>query len=202
MTEMMALNWKRVDATVERIKRGLKNADKEFEKLNKLVLENLGQMLQLIEDHDQVGRDEAIDDSEVSIILTGIANIESCTQDFMSGKPVEPVIEPIREKEISYLNEKDGPGVEDQQPHNTHLKRAHENLEELKQTTDRKFDSLLKSLSGTMHEVNMRTELQMETTEEVENYLSSIQELLKARLSHSSVQSSKPNYISEPQIQM
>ena len=212
MTEMLAFNWKKVDASVKLINRELSNADKEFEKRNKIVLENLGHLQQLIEDHDEVGRDEAIDDSEGSIRLPGLATVESSKQDFMPGfksasdKSVEPVLESIREKEISYLNEKDGPGLKDQQPQNSLLNRAHENLEELKQTTDRKFDSLLKSLAGAKHEVNLRTELQMERTEEVETYLRYIQEslrdLLQVRLSHSRVQSSRPNYISGPQFQM
>ena len=210
MTEMMALKFKQVDAIVKQIKGELSHADKEFEELNKIVLEKLEHLEWLIKDPDQVGRDEAIDEL-VERIETGYADISlSCPggwdESSEADESVEPVLEPSREKEICYLNERDGPGLEDQQPQNSLLKRANENLEELKQTTDRKFDSLLKSLAGAKHEVNLRTELQMERTEEVETYLRYIQEslrdLLQVRLSHSRVQSSRPNYISGPQFQM
>ena len=214
MAEMMALKWEQVDAIVKQIKGELSYADKEFEELNKIVLEKLKHLEQLIDDPDQVGRDEAIDEL-VERIETGYADISlSCPDHCLyewdeSSEPdesVEPVLEPSREKEICYLNEKDGPGLEDQQPQNSLLKRAHENLEELKKRAHMKFDSVLESLKAAKNEANERMRYQEEKRGRAEIKLRSIQEslkdLLKARLSHSRVQSSMPNYIYEPQIQM
>ena len=209
MAEMMALKWEQVDAIVKQIKEELNHADKEFEELNKIVLEKLKHLEQLINDPDQVGRDEAIDELEERI-ETGYADIYlSCPDHGLSSEPgesVEPVLEPSREKEICYLNEKDGPGLEDQQPQNSLLKRAHENLEELKKRAHGKFDSVLESLKAAKNEANERMRYQEKKRGRVDIKLRSIQEslkdLLKARLSHSRVQSSMPNYIYEPQIQM
>ena len=210
MTEMMALKFKQVDAIVKQIKGELSHADKEFEELNKIVLEKLEHLEWLIKDPDQVGRDEAIDEL-VERIETGYADISlSCPGGWdESSEPdesVEPVLEPSREKEICYLNERDGPGLEDQQPQNSLLKRANENLEELKKSAHGKFDSVLESLNAAKNEANERMRYQEEKRERVEINLRNVQEslkdLLKARLSHSRVQSSMPNYIYEPQIQM
>ena len=210
MTEMMALKFKQVDAIVKQIKGELSHADKEFEELNKIVLEKLEHLEWLIKDPDQVGRDEAIDEL-VERIENGYADISlSCPGGWdESSEPdesVEPVLEPSREKEICYLNERDGPGLEDQQPQNSLLKRANENLEELKKSAHGKFDSVLESLNAAKNEANERMRYQEEKRERVEINLRNVQEslkdLLKARLSHSRVQSSRPNYIYEPQIQM
>ena len=210
MTEMMALKFKQVDAIVKQIKGELSHADKEFEELNKIVLEKLEHLEWLIKDPDQVGRDEAIDEL-VERIETGYADISlSCPggwdESSEADESVEPVLEPSREKEICYLNERDGPGLEDQQPQNSLLKRANENLEELKKSAHGKFDSVLESLNAAKNEANERMRYQEEKRERVEINLRNVQEslkdLLKARLSHSRVQSSRPNYIYEPQIQM
>ena len=210
MTEMMALKFKQVDAIVKQIKGELSHADKEFEELNKIVLEKLEHLEWLIKDPDQVGRDEAIDEL-VERIETGYADISlSCPggwdESSEADESVEPVLEPSREKEICYLNERDGPGLEDQQPQNSLLKRANENLEELKKSAHGKFDSVLESLNAAKNEANERMRYQEEKRERVEINLRNVQEslkdLLKARLSHSRVQSSMPNYIYEPQIQM
>jgi len=205
MTEKMTSNWKRVDEVVERIKGELDNADTEFEKLNHLVLEELRHFENLINDPDQLGRDEAVD-----VIVEEIPDEYegSCLErefDKFYGWD-EPVLEPIREKEISHLNEKDGPGLEDQQPQTSLLKRAQENLEELTQTAERKFTSVLESLKAAENEAKDRMRYQKEKRDRVETNLRNIQEslkdFLKARLSHSGAQSSRPNYICEPQIQM
>ena len=81
----------------------------------------------LINDPDQPARHEAVD------LVDG---------------PRVPVLEPIREKEISHLNKMDGPGLEDQQRQSSLLTRAHEKLEKLMQTADRKFISVLESLEA------------------------------------------------------
>ena len=144
MTEMMASNWEQVDAIVKQIKEELDNADKEFENLNELVLKKLGHLEQLIDDPDQVGLDKGIVEL-VERMEAGYADIAlSCPDRWDerlsdSDASDEPVLEPSREKEISYLNEKDGPGLEDQQPQNSLLKRANDNLEELKLTADQEI---------------------------------------------------------------
>lgn len=199
MTEMMTLNWKQVDAIVKQIKGELENADKEFEKLNKIVLENLEHLEQLINDPDQVGRNESAIDESPDRYMT-MEDMDD-DDDFLFER-----VRPSRYQELLYLIEKDGPGFEDQQPQNSLLEKALENLEELKQTTDRKFDSVLKSLKEAKNEANDRMRYQEQKREKVETNLRNIQEslkdLLKARLSQSSVQSSRPNYITEPQIQV
>ena len=207
----MDLHWLHVDAIVRDMREDLIDASTEFVKLYEMVLIWLSHLQQFINDLDQVGRDEAIDELE-NWIVTGDE-----ISDFLSlanaREPVGPVLhinlDPIREKEISYLNEKDGPGLEDQLPQNSLLKRAHENLEELKQTGDRKLESILDSWKAGKHEASDRMRHQKEKRQRVETDLRNIQELLKdflkARLSHSSVKSSRPtkNDISEPdQIQM
>ena len=215
MTEKMTSNWKQVDAIVERINRELDNADKEFEMLNDIVLEELGHFELLINDPDQAGRDEAIDvleeivQAEYAAITLSCPERESDESDKrneINNLLYEPVLEPIREKEISHLNENDGPGLEDQQPQNSLLKRAHENLEKLKQTADSKFTSVLESLEAAENDAKDRMRYQKEKIERVKINLSHIQEslkdLIKSRLSHSGVQSSRPNYINEPPIQM
>jgi len=211
MTEMMASNWEQVDAIVKQIKEELDNADKEFENLNELVLKKLGHLEQLIEDPDQVGLDKGIVEL-VERMEAGYADIAlSCPDRWDerssdSDASDESVLEPTREKEISYLNEKDGPGLEDQQPQNSLLKRAHDKLEELKLTADRRFDSVLNSLKIAKNEANERMLFQEEKRKRVDTNLSKIQEslkvILKARLSQSGVQSSGPNYIPEAQIQI
>lgn len=206
MAEKMTSNWKKVDAIVERINGELSNADEEFEELNCLVLKELRHFKQLITDPDQLERDEALESIRVKVqgclecgvdmFFTG-EDLEHLVE---SNKP-EPVLEPLREQEICHLNEKDGPGLEDQQPQNSLLKRTHENLEELKQTADSKFTSVLESLELAETEAKKRKRYQKEKRERVETNLRNIQEslkdLLKARLS-----TSMPNDIYEPQIQM
>ena len=205
----MTSNWNSVDEIVELIKGELDNADTEFEILNQLVLEELRHFENLINDPDQLARDEAVDDivEEIQAVYEGISL--SCHADqmlFEVCRRAEPVLEPIREKEISHLNEKDGPGLEDQQPQNSLLKVAHENLEELTQTAESKFTSVLASLKAAKNEARDRLLYQKVKRENVETNLRNIQEslkdLLRARLSHSGVQSSRPNYLREPQIQM
>ena len=202
MTGKMTSNWKRVDEIVERVKGELDNADIEFEKLNHLVLEELGHFESLINDPDQLARDEAVDFVDAGYAGNSLSSPEQGVPDRCD----KPVLEPIREKEISHLNEKDGPGLEDQQPQTSLLKRAHENLEELTQTAERKFTSVLESLKAAENEAKDRMRYQKEKRERVETNLRNIQEslkdFLKARLSHSGAQSSRPNYICEPQIQM
>ena len=206
MVEKMTSNWKKVDAIVERINGELSNTDEEFEELNCLVLKGLRHFEQLITDPDQLERDEALEsffvkvqgglESGVDMFFTG-EDLENLVE---SNKP-EPVLEPLREQEICHLNEKDGPGLEDQQPQNSLLKRTHENLEELKQTADSKFTSVLESLELAETEAKKRKRYQKKKRERVETNLRNIQEslkdLLKARLS-----TSMPNDIYEPQIQM
>ena len=206
MAEKMTSNWKKVDAIVERINGELSNADEEFEELNCLVLKELRHFKQLITDPDQLERDEALESIRVKVqgclecgvdmFFTG-EDLEYLVE---SNKP-EPVLEPLREQEICHLNEKDGPGLEDQQPQNSLLKRTHENLEELKQTADSKFTSVLESLELAETEAKKRKRYQKEKRERVTTNLRNIQEslkdLLKARLS-----TSRPNDMYEPQIQM
>lgn len=191
MTEMMALKFKQVDAIVKQIKGELSHADKEFEELNKIVLEKLEHLEWLIKDPDQVGRDEAIDEL-VERIETGYADISlSCPGGWdESSKPdesVEPVLEPSREKEICYLNERDGPGLEDQQPQNSLLKVAHGKLEKLKQRTNLEFNLVLDSLTEAKDEATKLMQYQEESTERVQIKLRDVQQalkhFLKARLS-------------------
>ena len=159
-------------------------------------MKELRHFKQLITDPDQLERDEALECGVGDIFFTG-EDLEYLVE---SNKP-EPVLEPLREQEICHLNEKDGPGLEDQQPQNSLLKRTHENLEELKQTADSKFTSVLESLELAETEAKKRKRYQKEKRERVETNLRNIQEslkdLLKARLS-----TSMPNDIYEPQIQM
>ena len=191
MTEMMALKFKQVDAIVKQIKGELSHADKEFEELNKIVLEKLEHLEWLIKDPDQVGRDEAIDEL-VERIETGYADISlSCPGGWdESSEPdesVEPVLEPSREKEICYLNERDGPGLEDQQPQNSLLKVAHGKLEKLKQRTNLEFNLVLDSLTEAKDEATKLMQYQEESTERVQIKLRDVQQalkhFLKARLS-------------------
>lgn len=200
MTENMTLNWKRVDAIVERMNGVLNNADKEFEKLNNLVLEDLGHFEKLIEDPDQLKRDEAIDAMMVDLV-------ECAGVEFSFGpEPDESEQDPIRKEEISYLNEKDGPGLADQEPQNSLLKKEQENLKELKQTADTKFESVLQSLETAETDAKTRMLYQKEKRERVQKNLSHFQKLLegfiKDQQTQSGVQSSTPNYVCEPQIQI
>jgi len=203
MTEKMNSNWKKVDAIVERINGELSNEDEEFEQLNFLVLKKLEHFEDLITDPDQLERDEALE----SIFEVGL---ESGVDMFSIGEDLEhfdvcseyePVLEPSREQELSHLNEEDGPGLEDQQPQNSLLKKTHENLEELKQTADSKFTSVLESLELAETEAKKRKRYQKEKREKVETNLRNIQkslkDLIKARPS-----TSRPNDMYEPQIQM
>lgn len=202
MTENMTLNWKRVDAIVERINGVLNNADKEFEKLNNLVLEDLGHFEKLIEDPDQLKRDEAI--------VAMVANLAECAgvepRFPFDPEPDEREQDPIRKEEISYLNEKDGPGLADQQPQNSLLQKEQENLKELKQTADTKFESVLQSLETAETDAKTRMLYQKEKRERVQKNLSHFQKLLegfiKDQQTQSGVQSSRPNYVCEPQIQI
>lgn len=203
MTETMAFNWRQVDAIVRQTKGELSKSSRELGELNKMVSKWLRGLERLIIGLDQVGRDEVIDELE-NWTMTGdkyFGGLEAGVDMFP-----EPWLEPSREEELSYLNEKDGPGLEDQQPQNSLLKRANENLEELKKSAHGKFDSVLESLNAAKNEANERMRYQEEKRERVEINLRNVQEslkdLLKARLSHSRVQSSRPNYIYEPQIQM
>ena len=206
MTEKMTSNWKKVDAIVERINGELSNADEEFEEHNCLVLKELRHFEQLITDPDRLERDEALE----SIFVKSEGGLESAFDMFFTGEDLEylvewsepePVLEPLREQEISHLNEKDGPGLEDQQPQNSLLKKTHENLEELKQTADSKFTSVLESLELAETEAKKRKRYQKEKRERVETNLRNIQkslkDLIKARLS-----TTRPNDMYEPQIQM
>lgn len=206
MTENMNSNWKKVDAIVERINGELSNEGKEFEELNCLVLKELGHFEQLITDPDQLERDEALE----SIFVTLEGEVESEVEMFSIDENLdhfdvccesEPVLEPSREQELSHLNEKDGPGLDDQQPQNSLLKKTHENLEELKQTAESKFTSVLESLELAETEAKKRKRYQKEKRERVETNLRNIQkslkDLIKARLS-----TSRPNDMYEPQIQM
>lgn len=189
MTETMASNWERVETTVKQMKRELSNADKEFQKLNDIVLAKLRHLEQLIEDSDQVGRDEEIVKLETGDVFSAVALWE----------------EPIRMEEIGYRIEP-GPGLEGQQPQYSLLKRGHENLEELNKITDTKFDSFLDTMTVAIYKANDRMRQQEDKTEKVEiklrNFQESLKDRLKARLSHSSVQSSRPSYGCGPQIQM
>ena len=149
MTEMMAFNWERVDAVVEQMEDELTQARSEFITLCRMVSEWIGHLKELIIDLDQGGRqrDEAIDDLGTWTEDRSIRVPTSACVDCDPDEWVEPFLEPIRMKEISALNEKDGPGWEDRQPKDSLLKRAQENLEELKQRAHRKFDSVLMSLT-------------------------------------------------------
>lgn len=207
MTEKMTSNWKKVDAIVERINGELSNADEEFEELSYLVLKELEHFEQLITDPDQLERDEALE----SIFVKLEGGLESGVDMFFTDEEYleylvewsepEPVLEPLREQEIIHLNEKDGPGLEDQQPQSSLLKKTHENLEELKQTADSKFTSVLESLELAETEAKKRKRYQKEKRESVKtnlrNIKKSLKDLIKARLS-----TSRPNDMYEPQIQM
>jgi len=211
MTEMLALNWKQVDEIVTQIEEELNNADKEFENLNELVVKKLGHLEQLMNDPDQVVRDEAIAANEEIIASAYQDIVLSCPyqEDERSSEPealVEPAQEPSKVEELNYLNEKDGPGLEDQQPQNSLLKRAHDNLERLKQTADKKFDLVLQSLKIAKNEANERMRFQEGKRQRVDANLSNIQTslkfLLEDRRSQSGAQPSTPNYIPEPEIQI
>lgn len=200
----MSSNWKKVDTIVERINGELSNADKEFEKLNCLVLKELEDFEQLITDPDQLERDEAL------ILLDFDGVVESAPDIFLPYEDLEyldewsepePVLEPLRKQEISHLNEKDGPGLEDQQPQNSLLKKTHENLEELKQTADSKFTSVLETLELAETEAKKRQRYQKEKREMVETNLRNIRKLLKDLL-QARLSTSRPNDMYEPQIQM
>ena len=64
-----------------------------------------------------VGRDKAIDEREERIETVYADLFLSCPNQWDESsepeEPVEPLLEPIEEEELGYLNEKDGPGVED-----------------------------------------------------------------------------------------
>ena len=175
MTEMMGVNWKQADAIVKQIKGELNNADMEFEKLSKVVMEKLGHLEQLINDPDKVGHDEAIGEK--------LPNGEWAACESSDKRRVP---EPMRVGKVADLIEKDGPPLEDLQPQYSLLKRAQENLEELKQTTGRKFDSVLGSLTAAKNEANDRMRHQKEKREKVEanlrNVEESLKDLLKARI--------------------
>ena len=183
----MTSNWKRVDEIVERVKGELDNADIEFEKLNHLVLEELGHFESLINDPDQLARDEAVDFVDAGYAGNSLSSPEQGVPDRCD----KPVLEPIREKEISHLNEKDGPGLEDQQSQSSLLKRAHENLEELTQTADRKFTSVFESLEAAETKANERMQHQKKKRERVAKKLfifkKSLKDLLKAQWTQSGV---------------
>ena len=201
MTEMMAFNWERVDAVVEQMEDELTQARSEFITLCRMVSEWIGHLKKLIIDLDQGGRqrDEAIDDLGTWTEDRSIRVPTSACVDCDPDEWVEPFLEPIRMKEISALNEKDGPGWEDRQPKDSLLKRAQENLEELKQRAHRKFDSVLMSLTEAKSEANEHMQSQVDERErmktDLRNVEESLKEFLKARLLHSSVQSSRPTKI-------
>ena len=79
-------------------------------------------------------------------------------------------------------------------------------LSEKVQYSRNQFYSVLESLKAAENEANERMRNQEEKRERVETNLCKIQKslkgFLKAGLSHSSVQSSRPNYTLEPQIQI
>ena len=175
VTEMMGVTLKQTDAIVKQLKGELNNADMEFEKLSNVVMEKLGHLEQLIIDPDKVGRDEAIGGK--------LPNGEWAACESSDERRVP---EPMRVGEVADLIEIDGPPLEDLQPQYSLLKRAQENLEELKQTTGRKFDAVLGSLAAAKNEAKDRIRHQKETREKVETNLRNVEEslkdLLKARI--------------------
>ena len=184
MTETMAFNWRQVDAIVRQTKGELSKSSRELGELNKMVSKWLRGLERLIIGLDQVGRDEVIDELE-NWTMTGdkyFGGLEAGVDMFP-----EPWLEPSREEELSYLNEKDGPGLEDQQPQNSLLKVAHGKLEKLKQRTNLEFNLVLDSLTEAKDEATKLMQYQEESTERVQIKLRDVQQalkhFLKARLS-------------------
>ncbi|XP_078356168.1 uncharacterized protein LOC144640972 isoform X2 [Oculina patagonica] len=183
IAEKMTSNLEQVEAAVSLMYQELDNAEHEFEKLIKLILKDLRHLNQLIEDPDQLERDDAllVLEEVVSRVTAG-PMLESGVDDIFYIKEPdyeEHEHEPIRKEEIIHLLEQDGPGLEDQQAQNSLLKRAQENLEELTQTADMRFESVLRDLERVKIKATSNKRCLKEEIDRVERELFGFEELLK-----------------------
>lgn len=189
MAEKMTSNLEQVDAAVGLMYKELDNAEHEFEKLINLILKDVGHLNQLIQDPDQLERDDALLHVEKVVMRLEESIVESpfvlCNEE---SDYEDQVHEPVRTEEIAHLIEQDGPGLEDQQPQNSLLKRAQENLEGLKQKTDMRFESVLRDLGRVTNKA--KKQCQKEDREMVEGELNDFKKLLKDLLKSHRGQSS------------
>ena len=177
MAGEMISNLEQVDAVVRRMNEDLDNAEHEFEKLIDLIRKDLGNFHQIIQDPDQLERNDALLDLEI----VEACIVESSPPYFFDEEPDHfdaYVHEPLRIKEISHLNEQDGPGLEDQQPQNSLLKRAQENLRELTQTADMGFTSVLRDLNAIENKAKKHMQCQKEKRGKVDEELCRFKDLL------------------------
>lgn len=179
IAEKMTTNLEQVDAAVSLTYNELDNAEHEFEKLKNLILKDVGHLNQLIQDPDQLERDDALLDFEEVVMVVEGSDLccEPSPRPEAEPEHEEHVHEPVRKKEIIHLIEQDGPGLEDQQPQNSLLKRAQENLEGLKQKTDMRFESVLRDLGRVTNKA--KKQCQKEGRETVEKELNDFKKLLK-----------------------
>ena len=177
----------KVDTVVSKMDGELKAAHGELEALVDKIFKDLKHFEQLIEDPDQMELDRGLHFLDVVIACQEMDILQSCCQEFEMdyhdehevSKRVE-VSEPLIKQEITYVCDKDGPGLEDQQQQGPPpLKMAQENLEKLAQTTDERFETVLQSLEAVEKEAIGHTQYQKENSERIQLRFDRVQESLK-----------------------
>lgn len=173
-----------VAAVVSRMDEKLKAAHGELKTLVDKIFKDLKHFEQLIEDPDQMELDRGLHYLEEVIACQEMTALESCPEMNYSHCDVsrrEEVSEEIIKQEITYVCDKDGPGLEDQQQQGPPpLKMAQENLEKLAQTTDERFETVLKSLEAVEKEAIGHTLYQKKNNEGIQLRFDRVQESLKS----------------------
>ncbi|KAJ7393955.1 hypothetical protein OS493_003624 [Desmophyllum pertusum] len=194
MADKMALNLDQIYAAVRRMDGELDSAREDLKTLVEGVLKDLRHFEQLIVDPSQLESTRVNWSSIMSVLQEDMVQVvESALCFFSPPETRAPVVEPLREIEISYLCDLrqeeighliaiDGSGLPDQQPQVTRLKRAQEKLEGLVETADSSFSLVFGSLEAVEKEAKERMQYQNKNKEKITREFSNLQEALERLL--------------------